>query len=457
MERVKLVVTAVFSSVLLIGGVFLAANPIMVVDLFVIVLAILLLAFGSVRIFLFLLSRDHRPHTAAQTLVIGIVSIVCGVFLLTYPALIDQVVRITLLVWLFFTGGVNFLTAYSYHRNQEKKWVFTLIWGVLMMAGFFAILTTQGLWVFVLSTFIAAYCILLGLTGLMRIFLTVNQQNKKRKVIPFPFWMEAIIPKATLEWIKSSFEKNPERAGSGGVVTSHNITQNPTDIEILVHLSDLGTNALGHVDVVVDGQVFSYGNYDHDKKQIKLFGLFWDGVFAICERSGYIKFSLDNARKTIIGYQLALSCEDEQRVKENIAAFLKNCTPWKPEDPKKNGYASALERIGGRLFKVSSGKYKTYFMLNTNCALLLEEFLAGTSVPRARALGGIITPGSLLSMFENELKRQCGPVVGRTLYVSERMVKTHGQREKKTRKKLAGLKELIHREIDEANGKKRPG
>ena len=57
-----------------------------------------------------------------------------------------------------------------------------LIWGILLMAAFLALLTAQELWVFVLSTFVAAYCIMLGFTALLRLFMIVNQKNKNGKI-----------------------------------------------------------------------------------------------------------------------------------------------------------------------------------------------------------------------------------------------------------------------------------
>ena len=166
-----------------------------------------------------------------------------------------------------------------------------------------------------------------------------------------PFFVRRPFLRATLEWVKSTFEGDADES-DGEVVTSGNIPKGPTDIEILVHLSDIGTNALGHSGPCGGWTgVFVHGNYDHDPKQTRLFGLFWDGVFAVCGREKYIKFSLDSARKTIIGYELQLSGEDEERVKANIADFLKDCEPWEPQEPQKNGYAWRLPARGQSCLK----------------------------------------------------------------------------------------------------------
>ena len=64
-----------------------------------------------------------------------------------------------------------------------------------------------------------------------------------------------------------------------------------------------------------------------------------------------------------------------------------------------------------------------------------------------------MTPGALLSMYENELKRPGSPVVGRTLYVSERMASAQ---KKKTHEGLLDLKDFIQHELEERKIKKHP-
>ncbi len=451
MSKFKIATTVAISSFFILTGIFLALFPIQLVDLFASVLAILLLVLGSMRIIGFIVSRDNSPHVVLPTLVTGLITVTCGIFLLVYPGVISEVVKIAIAVWMFFSGGILLLTAYSYYMSREPNWFFPLFAGLLLLIASLILFFTPTMWLLVLSTFIAAYCVLIGLAGIFRLFLIVNQKNKKRKSIPFPFWLEAGFPRASLAWIRSSFEHTVDH---DDIITSECIPPRTSNIEILIHLSSIGTNMLGHVDVVVDGEVFSYGNYDHAKEQIRLFGLFWDGVFAVCERNSYLKFSLESARKTIIGYQLKMEASDEQQLRDNIARFLAECEPWKPADPRRNAYANALIRHGAHLFKVMQGKFKTYFMLNTNCALLSDLFFEGTSIPRARAFGGVVTPGSLLSMYESELKRPGGPVISRALYVSERMATAAHETACLRHRQLADLNQCLQQEIKKQTAEK---
>ncbi|MEG1474025.1 MAG: DUF308 domain-containing protein [Christensenella sp.] len=444
MGKLKLILSLVFSAGFIFAGVLLACFPIMLVNVFAEVLGILLIVLGGARFVFFLVSSDSSPTTTVKTLIVGIISLACGIFLLVYPFTIQDVVRITLAVWMFFTGGIQLISAYSYFQNHEKGRWLALAWGALVFGGSIVLFIVQDVWILVLSTVVAAYCILLGLAGFARTFFIVNGKNKKRKNIPLPFFLEASLPKATLKWIKSALEGKGSRPQD--IYTSGDIPPDPDpcDIEVLIHLSDIGTNIFGHVDVIIGDQVFSYGNYDRDKRNIWLFGLFCDGVFAVCSRDKYIKFSLDTARKTLVDYRLKLEDEDKERIQRNVAEFLMNCAPWEPN--VSSPYANALKRHGASIYKVTRGKYKTYFMLNTNCALLTDAFFEGTSVPRARAFGGIVTPGSLLTLYENELDREGSPVAERTLYVSKRLATVQHAVGNTAREELLEFKEYVEHE-----------
>ncbi|MEG2686552.1 MAG: DUF308 domain-containing protein [Christensenellaceae bacterium] len=443
MKKAKLITNAIFSSFLIVSGVFLIFFPLELMDILAVVLGILLMILGSIRVKLFLLGRESSTPVTVITLVSGLLILAGGILLMVFPGVIDEAVRIALAVWTFFLGGIQLLTAYAYYSTNGKRWIKALIWGLVTVGFSIVVFTNPKIWLLVLSTVVAAYCILLGIAGYMRLFVMINRNNKKRRNISMPLWLEISLPKTTLQWIKSTVGGDEPQE----YFTNQTIPHKETAIEVLIHLSDFGTNALGHVDVVIDGQVFSYGNYDRSKSNVKLFGLFWDGVFAVCERDRYIKFSLEQARKTIICYTLQLDEHDQQTLKENVAEFLKNCEPWSPEDPKRNGYANGLKKIDAKLFKVIKGKFRTYFMLNTNCALLAEDFFEGTSIPKARAFGGTITPGCVLSLYENELKRKGSSVVKRSLYISERLLYAEREQGRHVKRELADLHQYVEHEI----------
>lgn len=48
------------------------------------------------------------------------------------------------------------------------------------------------------------------------------------------------------------------------------------DLEVLIHVGEMGVSAFGHVDIWFDGKVMTYGSYDEDT--YILHGLISDGV-----------------------------------------------------------------------------------------------------------------------------------------------------------------------------------
>ncbi|MEA4853634.1 MAG: DUF308 domain-containing protein [Christensenella sp.] len=451
MGKAKPVLFFIFCAMAVAIGVCLFFFPISVVDVFAQILGILVCVFGTERIAFFLYGTKEEIKTRISTFLFGIILVVCGIFLLTLPGLMNEVIRIGLGGWLFFIGGTRLLSAYTYYRNHVRDWGLTLLIGFLLIAGSISLFAVKNMWVLVLSTFFAAYFVLIGIAGLVRFFATEKKRKKKSPNIPLPFWIEAYLPQATLKWIKTSLtqEAEPERIYSSNALPPD---PDPADIEVLIHLSEIGSSIFGHVDLVIENQVFSYGNYDHAKENIKYFGIFCDGVLAVCERDEYIRFSLDTARKTVISYRLALKETEKQIVKRNVAEFIAKCEPWEIKNPKQNGYANALKKRGAKLLKIKNGKYRTYFMLNTNCALLMNHFFYGTEAPKARTLGGIVLPGSFISAYEMELNRPGGVVADRDVFISTRVASQ--QKEKKEERRQAKIEKSEQRQRRNAAKKK---
>ena len=63
--------------------------------------------------------------------------------------------------------------------------------------------------------------------------------------------------------------------------------------------------------------------------------------------------------------------------------------------------------LGAELYKFTSSRFKSYFVLSTNCCLLADSIVgqAGTAVLDVR---GVIAPGTYQDYLEYELKLQTG-------------------------------------------------
>ena len=73
---------------------------------------------------------------------------------------------------------------------------------------------------------------------------------------------------------------------------------------------------------------------------------------------------------------------------------------------------------GAKFYKFNSGKFKTYFVLNTNCVKLADEILGKCGINIIK-ISGIITPGAYYDYFDREFGFKKSNVVSKTIYMWE--------------------------------------
>ena len=110
---------------------------------------------------------------------------------------------------------------------------------------------------------------------------------------------------------------------------------------------------------------------------------------------------------------------------------MQDTVSWDPPYAvdKKNGkdadhipykdYASCLAQAAEtKFYKFTRSKWKTYFVLSTNCVLLADNILssAGTDILK---MNGIVTPGVYYDYLENEYEHSDGIVITRDIFRPE--------------------------------------
>lgn len=247
-----------------------------------------------------------------------------------------------------------------------------------------------------------------------------------------PIWMEMLFPKEIFALIKEEL-----RWEDKATVSRENSYFRPdkapayqrseSKTEVFLHLFD-GFSAFGHMDFAFGDKAISYGCYDSSSH--RLFGSISDGVLAVADREPYIDYCLRQEKKVLIGYQLLLTPEQEYHIAKKIDTFKDSLIPWdsdalvykrgKGRERKKkfNDPASLLqESVNTEFYKFKKGKFKTFFVLNTNCARLVDEIIGVLGIDRITPPGGIVTPGACYRYFEDLLSKPDSIVVGRKVYI----------------------------------------
>ena len=180
---------------------------------------------------------------------------------------------------------------------------------------------------------------------------------------------------------------------------------------------------MGHIDIYFDNKVISYGCYDEGSRYVgELFG---DGVLFLAKsKKEYINFCIDNSKKTIFDFGIHLTDAEKKKVALRIEELVKNTYSWNHKTDKnyRNGksYAAKLyKRTSAKFYKFKSGKYKTYYVLGTNCCFLADDII-GKSGMDILSINGLITPGTYYDYLNRKLKGKNSNIIYKEIYNKDR-------------------------------------
>ena len=110
---------------------------------------------------------------------------------------------------------------------------------------------------------------------------------------------------------------------------------------------------------------------------------------------------------TVFVYAIRLSSQQKIALEAELENLMADTQSWElTEESQRQDYVGKMQKATeATLFKFSRGKFKTYFVLGTNCVLLADQ-LIGTSGVDILALNGVLTPGAYLEYFERESQKE---------------------------------------------------
>lgn len=273
---------------------------------------------------------------------------------------------------------------------------------------------------------LAVYIFFLGISfiydGIIQVIPKKTKNTLKRKIkFTLPKIIEALIPYSVMLEINHNLEVNGQNTYS-----YYNPSDQSVDLNILIHTSNRGFNRMGHIDICFKGKVISYGCYDEGSRFVgELFG---DGVLFIANsKKEYINFCIDNSKKTIFDFGIHLTEKQKSKVEERIQELMKNTYPWNHKQDKNyrnaSSYAGRLyKKTKAKFYKFKSGKYKTYFVLGTNCCFLADDII-GASGMDILSINGIITPGTYYDYLNRSFKRKNSNIIYKEIYNKDRRAK----------------------------------
>ena len=375
-----------------------------------------------------LVLRIFKKSQSTDTLGVALVKLLVLGYLLGSNFATDVPIYILALVigvYQIFHATINLVTYVLYRKNKIRPRFRLLLDGlVLVFLGGTSLLSSTGNSVFQLFV-LGAYFFLYGVSNIRDGFLfeeEIGKNHLKRRIrISLPIVLAALIPARTLAKINKFMQENADEREDIhlGMVKSGKTAE----LEIFVHTAETSLfSAIGHVDICYQGRVISYGNYDPSSET--LFGMVGDGVLYFCDRDKYIDLCKRESQKTLFGYGIYLTPEMEKAVQKKLAELKQLTIPWEPSADKimtgdgKEDYTYAYKirhETDGELYKFIKSKFKSYFVLSTNCVLLADTIVgqAGTDILSPK---GFIAPGTYQAYLDREFEKPNSIVVSKHVY-----------------------------------------
>lgn len=335
-------------------------------------------------------------------------------FRLSWPAFLSKAIG----YYQLFIGVSLFISWLLLRRDRVSgrvsillASVINLIWGVASIA-IKSSETVDGV-----VARLGFYLVFIGLTILMDArdyYLSQRTKTRvKRRIrVPLPVIFTILLPKKMLDKINHFIQE--ELSMSEWTSLELKETDRQPVLKVFIHVGEDGFNQMGHVDLSYKGRVYAYGNYDIDSE--RLLGAIGEGVLFSLDDQDYIDYCLQY-NKTLFEYRVVLTAAQEVGFEKNLNDILKNTQAWEPTSPTQ--LASYLGKMTQKYnvdtFKFQSSRYKTYFVLGTNCVLLADQ-LIGASGLDLLAMVGILAPGTYYDYFEKEYQKPNSIVVGKTVH-----------------------------------------
>ncbi len=344
-----------------------------------------------------------------------------GLLIYIFRNSISGIFPILFAVYALIESIIKLIIYYLYSRDNIKNKNVALIRAIIPLTFAIIILLIPDVRESVVFSTSGIYFILISMTYFSEV---INSLLSKKKIAKFksnfkftmPVLIAAFIPRKVVKNINNFFE-------AGYIKKRHKIEKENSeyDLEVLVHLAINKKANFGHVDIFFDDRVISYGSYDEAK--VVLSSAIGDGVLFEVEKEKYLKFCNETTKKLIVGYGIKLNEDQKEAVRNKIKEIKSKTYEWFPksyhEKNESKDYASKLyNATGAKFYKFNSGKFKTYFVLNTNCVKLADEILGKCGINIIK-ISGIITPGAYYDYFDREFGFKKSNVVSKTIYMWE--------------------------------------
>ena len=403
------------SSVLLSGililvlGVLLFMEMDLVSSILVLInrIALLILCFIQVVLFFVESSREKKPQHLWNA---GFLLII-NVLLWRIPEMQVAMIPFVYGCWAMISAISKAMIYYVYRMDDVRPRIWPLI-DAIISTGFAFVLLFDPVPSMLRLLYVAGgYLLYVGtfqiLSGIRLVTYGVLGKKINRLFrLPLPNFIAMLYPQRVLTQLKNL----------GVDVNTDYVPLQPNQLEILFHMKGNRSDNLGHVDMIYNNKVYSYGAHDPDNRHWN--NSIGDGVLILSDPQPYLNFCITTEKKRMIGFVYDMDERQQSEFIKRLDALMVRTELWKPGFTERSPlpYVQRLsDATKANFFKFKQGYLKHYFAFGTNCVELVDHFIKDEKIGLFR-LNGIITPGAYFDFLNAAYQLQTDKITQRRIY-----------------------------------------
>lgn len=366
---------------------------------------------------------EKQVKNAWVSIMNGVQDIVIGILIFTFSDFILHSFGVCFGLYLLLHTIINSIEYFIY-RKYHIKGRLRIILNILFLILFLIpLLFNQEQNIQVTSIILGIYLIGYGVTKITDFFtvlipIRTTNRIKQQIQIPLPVIFNAFIPRRLITLVNEMLEVENDKLNYQKQSTT-------PDIYVLIHLAKNGTAAMGHMEIAFEDKIYSYGNYDMHSRS--LFDAVGDGVILVADKEKYIEYMVDKKERYLVEFGLSLTNKEKKVAKEQIEKLIStNTTPYYsdlelaekgllPNGDYSDMSSEIYKYANGVFYKITKGKYRKFFVLKTNCAMVAQYVLSSIG-KQILCVNGIITPGAYYDYLNARFKLKNTNVISRKVY-----------------------------------------
>lgn len=421
-KSIKASYLCLLSMFLIIMGILLISLNIQFIDLLIRIISYGFIIKGLGKLLLLIYNRDNRNK---EFILKEVADILFGVVIISIKGTLINLLPVTFGLYFLAITIIHIVNYYIHQKNKIKGRLGILILIIINFITSLLLIVNPHPKAKYVVTIIGVYLIIIGLKTLSDFLLEVIPKRIFNKLkmnikIQLPEIITAFIPQKLISVINEALEIE-----GNTLKYNYNKQKTNSDLQIILHLAKSGTASMGHIEIAFNNFIYSYGNYDMHSRS--LFQAVGDGVILIVDKNKYIEYCVKKRGRYLIEFGLKLTDKEKEIIEKNIDDLINNNTIdyysdaelaklGKIEEKEFTDMSSEIYMYAnGKYKKIIKGRYKKFFVLNNNCAMMVNKILKNIGKD-VMAINGILTPGAYYEYLNNQFIRKNTNVITRKIY-----------------------------------------